>query len=112
MGANPAPVSVTVEGDHLRALTAAAREGGWFYHHTQRSDYGRQMGMRGFPDLFLVHAVTGKMIALEVKGDRGIVSPEQGAWLDALRAAGAVTAVVWPADVPKWVARLRAAQRA
>lgn len=94
------------EAEMLIALTAAARDGGWTYHHTQRSDYGRQMGLRGFPDLILVHPRTGKLIALEVKARRGILTPEQEHWLSSLGHAGAHVAVVWPADLDFWVKRL------
>jgi hypothetical protein len=78
----------------MQRLTAAARKGGWLYHHVQRSDYGRQLGMRGFPDLILVRRQT--LRAIEVKSRRGILTPEQGDWLVALAEAGAKTWVVWP----------------
>lgn len=84
------------EAAMVKALTEAARAGGWLYHHVQRSDYGRQMGLRGFPDLFLVHPDYGRAVALEVKAKRGVVTPEQKEWADALTKAGVRTYFVWP----------------
>ncbi len=92
------------EAQMLRALTEAARAGGWLYHHTQRSDYGRQMGLRGFPDLILVKDT--EIVALEIKARRGVVTPEQFKWLTALQWSGATAEVVYPPDLAGWVKRL------
>lgn len=112
MGASPAraaSVPDLSEADMVRQLTEAARYGGWLYHHVQRSDYGRQMGLRGFPDLVLLRGP--EMFALEVKARRGVMTPEQGRWLDALAAAGALVGIVSPESLAHWLEVLRAAPR-
>jgi hypothetical protein len=92
----------------LRQLTEAAREGGWIYHHVQRSDYGRQIGLRGFPDLILIRG--RELFAVEVKAKGGVATPEQHQWLHAFFLAGAKGAIVcWPEDLGPWLRRLRRA---
>lgn len=53
---------------------------------------------KGWPDLLMVGH--GRIVAIEVKGTGDKLKPEQQEWLNALRDAGVVTAVVTPAD---WV---------
>ncbi|MGH9151342.1 MAG: VRR-NUC domain-containing protein [Acidimicrobiales bacterium] len=51
---------------------------------------------RGFPDLVLLRGA--KQLVVELKAQRGRLTPEQNAWLNAFRLAG-VDARVWrPAD--------------
>lgn len=50
----------------------------------------------GFPDLVL--ARPGRLIFAELKSERGRVSDEQNAWLDALATPGVVRAVWFPRD--------------
>lgn len=58
----------------------------------------------GFPDLILVRARDGRVIAAELKAGKGRVTTQQRAWLDDLAAAG-VPAFVWsPADYPDRIA--------
>ena len=57
-----------------------ARLGGWFVYHThdaRRSD-------KGFPDLTLVHPITGRLIFAELKSSKGRVRAEQTVWLQML----------------------------
>ena len=51
---------------------------------------------KGWPDLFLVKH--GRIVCIEVKGSGDKISAEQLEWLNALRDAGAVTAVVTGED--------------
>lgn len=51
---------------------------------------------KGFPDLILVGR--GRLVALEVKGDRDSVTDEQVAWLNELSAAGITARVVTSRD--------------
>lgn len=51
-------------------------------------------GDKGLPDLILVHPVTGAVIFAELKTPRGVVSPDQRRWLDALGKSPNRT-VVW-----------------
>ena len=52
----------------------------------------------GWPDVLAVRG--DRMIAAELKSDHGRLTPEQTAWLDALRDAGAEVHVWRPADYP------------
>lgn len=71
------------------------------WHHETDSRRTRA----GFPDLVIVG---NAVIFVELKSQRGRVSPEQQAWLDALMRAG-VEAHVWrPDDWPLVAERLKA----
>lgn len=50
----------------------------------------------GFPDLWLVHPASGRLLVLECKAEAGTVRKEQKAWLAALVAAGVDARVVRP----------------
>lgn len=50
----------------------------------------------GFPDLVLVKGA--RVIFWELKSPTGKATPAQEKWIEALRAAGCVAAVVWPKD--------------
>jgi hypothetical protein len=55
-------------------------------------------GSRGLPDLVMVK--DGKLAVWELKGPKGIVTPEQQEWLDALaKVSGVDVRVVRPADL-------------
>ena len=67
---------------------------GWLAYHTHDS----RRSAAGFPDLTLVHPVSGALIFAELKRDGQHPTPDQRKWLDAL--AIMHTAVVWrPADL-------------
>lgn len=79
------------EAGFMAAVVTAARYLGWRVYHT----YDSRRSSSGFPDLVLVK---DRVLYREVKTDRGKVTPEQTAWIEALRVAG-VDAGVWrPAD--------------
>lgn len=97
----------------LRAVTerawqaqveGVARFGGWLAYHApdnspRRSRSGAtyvQNVRRGFPDLVLVRG--RRLLAVELKTETGVVSPDQVAWLTALAGAGAEVAVWRPRD--------------
>lgn len=51
----------------------------------------------GFPDLFLLRG--DRIVTAELKSAKGVLSPAQLVWLDALRATGKVEVFLWrPAD--------------
>ena len=53
-------------------------------------------GNPGWPDLVLAHPVKGKFLVLELKSATGKTSPEQKAWLAALRNCGIEARLFWP----------------
>lgn len=91
------------EASFQSAVIDLARRTGWKVMHTRPAlnRSGRWstplQGDSGFPDLVLAHASRG-VLFVELKTNRGRVSPEQSEWLNTLTDAGA-TAVVWrPCD--------------
>jgi hypothetical protein len=70
------------------------RRGGWEYIHLR--DSRRQCAI-GWPDLFAVKG--DKAIAIELKTQRGRVTPEQARWLALLRDAGIPTYVWRPTQI-------------
>lgn len=53
----------------------------------------------GFPDLILVNPRTGRILARELKRNRGKVTPDQKEWLDGLTACGMDAGVWRPNDL-------------
>jgi hypothetical protein len=75
----------------------------WIHHRPARRANGKWStpvqgnSGRGWPDLFCVR--DGRALALELKTEKGRVSPEQTAWLEKLRTAGIEAHIVrLPAD--------------
>ena len=98
------------EDDLLTAVLELAKLPGWRCYHQRPNRLGQIVqGDRGFPDLVLVRprrlgtgvAETEQFYAptirfVELKSDRGVVSPEQQRWLDAL---GPYACVWRPSDL-------------
>jgi len=92
----------TPEADFQRAVIELAQWRGWRVAHfrkaqNRRGDWRTPVAAdgRGFPDLVLVRE---RVLFVELKTDSGRVSPEQRAWLESLRAAGAGAHVWRPRD--------------
>jgi hypothetical protein len=90
------------EADFLRQVIALARLNGWRVAHFRpaMSKSGRWMTAvqgdgAGFPDLVLVREV---VIFAELKVGKNKPSPAQVAWLEDLKAAGAIAHVWRPED--------------
>lgn len=63
-------------------------------------------GMPGFPDYIAVRGE--RVVCMELKADKGRLSPGQKAWLEALRTSGKVEVHVWrPADLQQAMQVLR-----
>lgn len=81
-------------------VVTVARLNGWWVHHHHDS----RRSEPGFPDLVLLRPP--ELLMVELKTDRGRVTPEQRKVLDMLEACG-VEAHVWrPADERDVFARL------
>jgi hypothetical protein len=62
----------------------------------------------GWPDLILVHPVTGELLALELKSAKGKLAPAQEMWLGILQGVKVVNAFCWkPEHFPLIEAALR-----
>jgi hypothetical protein len=98
------------EAGFQRAVIDLARLMGFRVAHFRAAQTGKgwrtpvQADGAGFPDLLMVRG--GRVIAAELKAERGRVSDEQLAWLDALAAAGVEVAVWRPRDWGRVVATL------
>ena len=80
------------EEEFQRQVTDLATFCGGIWYHTHDSRHSA----KGFPDLCLVKGK--RLLFLELKSERGKLTPEQVAWLNALHEAGAETHAFWPRD--------------
>lgn len=76
---------------------------GWSCMHVRRSkvrndQWATATSIPGWPDLFMWHTEQKRVIAVEVKAQRGQVTPEQTEVLAQLKAAGIETYVWKPSD--------------
>lgn len=81
------------EAEVQATLVDAARQFGWRFAHFRpaRTAHGWRTAMTGdvgFPDLTLARG--SRLVFIEVKGEKGRLSPEQKAWRDALLAVPGV----------------------
>ncbi len=105
------------ERDLMAAFMDAARLLGWRPMHI--SDSRRMVNRagrmelvgdsecKGWPDVFLAHPATGRLMAVEVKKELAKVTPEQEDWLGVLGACGVETLVLRPSGWDAAVAMLR-----
>lgn len=81
---------MTTEADYTDTIVEAAQMLGYLIYHplparTNKGWRTATQGDAGFPDLAIVGH--GRFLLVEVKTDRGVVSPEQHRWLDELNRA-------------------------
>ena len=99
--------AATTERDYQNTIVTLANLAGWTVYHNPDS----RRSTAGHPDLVLVHDDrTRPIVYLEVKTEKGRVSPAQQWWLDRLDLGPAlqdyvVARVVRPSDWP-WVEAL------
>lgn len=85
--------AVVTEAAFLAAVLGAAETFGWRAWH----DYDARRNRAGWPDVILLRG--DRLIALELKSERGRVRPEQAEWLRALdQVPGVVARVARPRD--------------
>ena len=107
------PPKIT-EAVFQRQVLQLARMTGWRSAHFRtslnaRGEYQTAVAGdgTGFPDLVLIRE---RVLFVELKTDAGAMSPEQRAWRDALRGAGADWRLWKPRDWPEIEATLKAAK--
>jgi len=101
------------EADVQRLVTDAAELFGWQWCHFRpaqtahgwRTPVSGPLGA-GWPDLVLVRVHDRRLLFVECKGPNGRLTPEQGAVIDTLRAAGLDVRVVRPEDVDRFIDRV------
>ena len=81
------------EDELLSGITEALTYAGWRWTHIRRSD-GITMGHVGLPDIIAAHTERDHVLAWELKAERGVLMPDQAAWLVALHAGRCVDARV------------------
>ena len=82
------------ERDFQKQVTDLLEANGWLWTHTP--DSRRNLGHRGFPDIVAVKPPY--TLFIEIKTDKGRLSPFQKRWIDALNAADGAAAVIRPKD--------------
>jgi hypothetical protein len=93
------------EADLKEVVVSVAKRYGWLIHHDlpAQNSRGRWLtnvqGDAGFPDLILLHPVSGKLLAVELKAERGKTSPLQKRWLMAFDAGSHFNSVWKPSDM-------------
>ena len=96
------------EADFQRQVVELLGILGWEHLHVRKS-IGRRGGeagwqtttnLKGWPDILAWSPKQRRVIAAELKSEKGRVSPEQVAVLASLEAAGVETFVWRPADLP------------
>lgn len=70
------------EDELLLAIAGAATFLGWRWYHARRSDSALTMGQQGFPDLVLARG--GRVLFIELKTEKGVLTTEQRRWLEAI----------------------------
>ncbi len=94
------------EADFKDMVISVAKRYGWLVHHDlpAQNSRGRWMtnvqGDAGFPDLFMVHPFQGgRPLVIELKAEKGKLTPGQKIWLNACEMAGCHAAVWKPSDM-------------
>ena len=93
------------EADFKDILIGVAKRYGWLVHHDLPAQNSRGrwathvQGDAGFPDLILLHPNSGKLFAIELKSDKGKLTPGQKRWLMAFEKSGIYNAVLKPSDM-------------
>ena len=88
------------EAELLQGLAEALEFTGWTWTHIIRSD-GVTQGRGGIPDLLAGRTDRPFLLAWELKGDKGQLTPDQVAWMLVMRVEGIDVRVIRPADYDK-----------
>jgi hypothetical protein len=93
------------EAEFKNVVISIAKRYGWLIHHDLPAQNSRGkwathvQGDAGFPDLLMVHPVSGKILAVELKAEKGKVSPLQKRWLMAFDVSETFNSVWKPSDM-------------
>jgi len=90
--------SHVTEKEFMAHVIRLAQMYGWMSFHAHDSRHSAP----GFPDLVLLKPTTekhsGRLVFIELKTERGKLTPEQASWLNALKMAGQEVYVWRPKD--------------
>lgn len=93
------------EAEFKNVVISIAKRYGWLIHHDLPAQNSRGkwathiQGDAGFPDLLMVHPVSGKILAVELKAEKGKLSPLQKRWLMAFDVSATFNSVWKPSDM-------------
>jgi len=93
------------EAEFKNVVISIARRYGWLVHHDLPAQNSRGrwathgQGDAGFPDLLMVHPISGKILAVELKAEKGKLSPLQKRWLMAFDVSATFNSVWKPSDM-------------
>ena len=93
------------EAEFKNVVISIAKRYGWLIHHDLPAQNGRGkwathiQGDAGFPDLLMVHPISGKILAVELKAEKGKLSPLQKRWLMAFDVSATFNSVWKPSDM-------------
>ena len=93
------------EAEFKNVVISIAKRYGWLIHHDLPAQNARGkwathiQGDAGFPDLLMVHPVSGKILAVELKAEKGKLSPLQKRWLMAFDVSATFNSVWKPSDM-------------
>jgi len=102
MSGSDVRVRSMTERELLDAVVEIAARLGWLVHHdrpaaNRRGQWATHIqGDPGFPDLILVRPP--RIVVAELKRERGVITPQQRAWLEALASCGIEVHVWKPTD--------------
>jgi len=77
---------------HFRPVRVQRKDGSVYYETPVQADGA------GFPDLLMIHEVTGRVIAAECKAEGGTLSPAQRKWMTLFMNSPAEWYVWYPED--------------
>lgn len=86
------------EKEFATLVERAATRGGWLWNHIRPLKIPGRGGKfitpasTGFPDYVMVHERWPRLLALELKTERGPIAPQQKVWLNMLNALDGVDA--------------------
>ncbi len=88
----PLPKFQQTEKDITREIRGYLRSRGILHWKA----WGGPMSEKGIPDILC--CIKGRLIGIEVKGARGVVSPDQEKWIDRINRAGGLAFVAHSLD--------------
>lgn len=91
----PRPLS---EKDFATQVEDLLTRFGWLFSHTYEQTHYARRSTKGFPDYVACRANddgTARLLFAEIKAEAGVITPEQGEWLELLSACLGVEVYTW-----------------
>ena len=85
----------TTEKEFQSAVVHLFKQLGWEIYHVSNSKHTK---LSGFPDLVMRHITSNKLVALELKAEKGGIRAGQQEWIDAFASYGIPAMIARPSD--------------